>query len=354
MTRRQRTILHIGLALVLHTIVFAHLPTSSSQGGDTRRGFTLFGDLKADESESTSDAPAHGIFDVILYTRGNELFGKQRVGNGGRYRFDNVFTGDYYLVVEFDKLEVARMPVLIPSNAVGHIRQDLEFSWKAPARMGTGVISAADSYNRTGKNRELYERGMKAIKNNNFPKATEALRKLVEADPKDFPAWAELGMVYFLQRDLGAAEHSYIKATQLKPDHVSSLVTLGRVRLARGNNEGAVAALEAAVKADPNSPAANYFMGEAYLAIRKGSLAITYLNEALKIDPIGRAEAHLRLGALYNRGGRKDLAVIEYNEFLKKKPHHPEAQRLKDYIIANRPARTTASPEPSPSPSPNP
>ena len=48
---------------------------------------------------------------------------------------------------------------------------------------------------------------------------------------------------------------------------------------------------------------------------------------------------HLRLGALYNLAGRKDQAALEYNEFLKKRPDHPDAQKLRDYIIANKPKR---------------
>ena len=75
------------------------------------------------------------------------------------------------------------------------------------------------------------------------------------------------------------------------------------------------------------------------------------MNEALKLDPIGMANAHLRLVALYNLAGYKDRAAIEYNEFLKKKPDYPEAQKLRDYIIANglrSKQKSIANPSPSP------
>ena len=352
MTRRQRILLLIGLTLVLNTVVLAQreLPGSASQpGAGTRRGFTLYGDLKVDQSQASG--PENTMFDVILYTRGNEVFSRQRVGNGGRYRFNNVFNGDYYLAVELDNQEVARVTILIPANAVEHIRQDLEFRWRGGLRSAGGVLSTSDMYNRSNQTRPLYDKAVKEINNKNFPKATEALRAVVEADPKDYPAWAELGMVYFIQKDFGAAEKSYLKAIELKPDHVVSLVTLGRVRLAQKNNEGAIASLEAALKADPKSAPANYFLGEAYLALKKGSLAVGFLNEAIKLDPMGMADAHLRLGALYNLAGYKDRAAIEYNEFLKKRPDYPDSQKLRDYIVAHGPR---ANPKPAPSPSPNP
>ena len=74
--------------------------------------------------------------------------------------------------------------------------------------------------------------------------AISTLRSLVEADAKDYYAWSDLGMVYFIQKDLEAAETSYTSALTAKPDHVAALVNLGRVRIARKNNEGAIEPLE--------------------------------------------------------------------------------------------------------------
>jgi len=325
----------IGIILSLEAIVVAQASNSSMPGAGTRRNFTLFGDLKVDESQVDRGTNTNVTFDVILYTRGNEVFARQRVSNGGRYQFNNVFNGDYYLAIELDTLEIARMPILIPANAVEHIRQDLEFRWKP--MMGAAPKPAADAYNRSSQNRALYQRASHEIDSKNFTQAIATLREVVEADPKDYPAWTDLGMVYFIQKDLEAAEKSYTSAVQEKPDHVTALVNLGRVRLARKNNEGAIESLETALKIDPQSATANYFLGEAYLALKKGSKAVVYLNEALKLDPLGMADAHLRLAALYNLAGYKDRAAAEYEQFLQKKPDYPERKKLTDYIEANKP-----------------
>lgn len=329
-------VLLVGIILSLEAVSFAQATNSSMPGAGTRRGFTLFGDLKVDETQA-GDTNTNVIFDVILYTRGSDVFARQRVGNGGRYRFNNVFNGDYYLAIELDSAEIARMPILIPANAVEHIRQDLEFRWKPTGRAATGVVSAANAYKRTNENRALYSKATQEIADKNFAEAATTLRSLVEADEKDYFAWSDLGMVYFLQKDLEAAENSYNSALIAKPDHVTALVNIGRVRLARKNNEGAIQPLEAALKAEPQSAQANYFLGEAYLALKKGSKAVGYLNEALKLDPVGMADAHLRLGALYNLAGYKDRAALEYEQFLQKKPDYPERKKLAEYIEANKP-----------------
>jgi hypothetical protein len=72
--------------LVLEGVTFAQAQNSSMPGAGSKRSFTVFGDLKVDESQA-GDANTNLIFDVILYTRGNTVFQRQRVGNNGRYPF---------------------------------------------------------------------------------------------------------------------------------------------------------------------------------------------------------------------------------------------------------------------------
>src|SRR5688500_3003913 len=349
MSRRQRIILFMGTIVALHTVVFAKLPQSPSQLGVGGRMFALYGDLKMLELDGA--APANTLFDLILYTPGNEAFARQRVGKGGRFRFNNIPEGNYFIAVELNNVEIARMAMLVSQKKAEPIRQDLELEWTSAIGNRHGVVPALNSYNRENQNRALYERAMEEINKNDLAKATATLRSIVEADPKDFPAWNELGMVYFTQKDFETAANSYIKANEIQPNYVMALVNLARVHLAQKQNEAAATILQEALKADPKSASANYFLGEAYLNLKKGSLAVTYMNEALILDPIGMANAHLRLAALYNLAGYKDRAAIEYNEFLKKKSDYPEAQKLRDYIIANGPRskqKSIANPNPSP------
>jgi tetratricopeptide (TPR) repeat protein len=122
----------------------------------------------------------------------------------------------------------------------------------------------------------------------------------------------------------------------VRPKFFLALINLGRLRLMQSNFEGAISVLSEAVVTKPTSAEANYYLGEAYLQIKKGSKAVTYLYEALKLDPIGKAEAHLRLAVLYNGAGMKDKAAAEYEQFLKKKPDYPDHKKLEQYIGANK------------------
>ena len=115
-----------------------------------------------------------------------------------------------------------------------------------------------------------------------------------------------------------------------------ALISLGRLRIAQKNFDGAVEVLTQAVQVEPGSPQANYFLGEAYLQLKKGSKAVPYLYEALKLDPVRMAEARLRLAALYHAAGMKDKAAVEYEQFLKVQPDYPDRKRLEEYISANK------------------
>jgi tetratricopeptide (TPR) repeat protein len=75
------------------------------------------------------------------------------------------------------------------------------------------------------------------------------------------------------------------------------LLNLGRLRLMGQKFDGAVPVLTKAVAVKADSADANYYLGEAYLQLKKGSKGVGYLYEALKLDPIGKAEAHLFLAA---------------------------------------------------------
>jgi Tfp pilus assembly protein PilF len=63
---------------------------------------------------------------------------------------------------------------------------------------------------------------------------------------------------------------------------------------------------------------------------------VGYLNKAIELDPLGKAEVHLRLAMLYNGAGMKDKAAAEYEKFLEKKPDYGDKKRLQQYILDNK------------------
>ena len=105
-------------------------------------------------------------FDIILYTTGGSMVGRQSVTNNGRYRFMNLRNGEYYLVVEMENSEIARLTVTVASPTKTDIRQDISLEWRPDAvdkrRGKVGNISVSDYYERTPANKKIFEQAAAA------------------------------------------------------------------------------------------------------------------------------------------------------------------------------------------------
>jgi tetratricopeptide (TPR) repeat protein len=317
-----------SLSLLLVLIGACHI-TALAQGGQT-----LFGDVRI-----TGENNEVVLKDVTLILRKvpDGEVGRQTVSSRGRYRFTNLKVGEYEIAIEADGKEIGRLQQImvrseLPSSPYGH-QYDLEFRWKPNAAPAGGVISAADFYERPAANRALFHKAEEAVNKKKFDDAIGLLKQIVSTDDKDFQSWTALGSIYFAQEKMSDAETAYLKAIEVHPTSARAQLNLGRLRSSQKKFEEAVEPLTKAIDLQPTSGDANYLLGECYLQLKKGSKAIPYLNEAAKL---GRPDAHLRLGWLYNAAGMKDKAAIEYEEYLKKNPSYPDRNKLKEYITANK------------------
>ena len=324
-----------GLWFPLWVIVSALIlaGTAKAQVGG---GHLVFGDFKVSEAKDSRPTPQ--VFNVILYSVFGSVVARQTVTNHGRYQFYNVNNGEYDIVVEVESQEVARVHIVLTTSLRSDFRNDISLEWRADyvIKKKAGIVSAEDTYNRVQPNKGRYEKAEEAFENKKYDQAVFLFQQIVADDPADFQAWSELGTVYLAEKKTSDAEAVYLHALEARPAFFLALMNLGKLRFATKNFEKAIEPLTEAVKTKPASAEANYFLGEAYLQIKKGSKAVGYLNEALRLDPVGMADAHLRLAALYHAAGVKDKAAAEYEQFLKKKPDYPDRPKLEKYIVENK------------------
>jgi tetratricopeptide (TPR) repeat protein len=297
---------------------------------------TLYGDLIIDESKAAGLIPL--TFDVILYSETKNLISRQTISNNGRFRFNNLSVGVYELAIEVENSEIARISVDLRSPYFKDVRRDIELEWRQPNNSSTaGVLSAGDRYYRSVTSQKIFMSARKAAEKKQYERAAQLLQQISTVDNKDFEVWFELANVHFLQKKLAEAENEYLTAIDVHPKFFLALLNLGRLELFQKHYDVAIQVLQQAVNVQANSADANYFLGEAYLQTKRGSSAVVYLGEALRLDPNGMAEVHLKLALLYDRAGMKDKASAEYERFLGKKPDYPQRKKLEDYIAANKP-----------------
>ena len=305
-------------------------PTLGGRGG----GHSVYGDLKVEGDDNAKPIK----IDLTLYTESRTIFARDTVSSNGRYRFNNVPTGIYEIVVEVEGQEITRQRVDLTSPLISDVRQDLSFQLRGASgeRAKPGTLSAADQYSRSLANAAAFRKAAEAMDSKHYDQAAEILKTIVASDPKDFQAWTELGNVHLLQSKNADAENEFFRAIDLHANFFPAVLNLGRAEIAQQKYDIAIDILDRAVKLRPDSADANYLLGEAYLQTKKGSLAVSYLNEALRLDPKNMAEVHLRLALLYDRAGAKDKAAAEYEAFLKQRPGYTDRKKLEDYISANK------------------
>ena len=294
---------------------------------------TLYGDIKV-EARLGEESLKPLSLEVQLYIINGTLIGRQTVTANGRYRFMDLTNGEYDVVVLSENTEVARVRVRVEAVYKNDFRQDIVLQAETNrAATKAATVSASDVYERTPANKSLFGKAQKAVDEKKYDEALALLGRLVAADAKDFQAWTELGTVQLMRNNLEEAETDYRRALQERSTFTLALLNLGRLLSAQKKFEAAIEPLAEAVKSSPSSADANFLLGEAYLQIKKGSKAVPYLTEAARL---GKAEAHLRLAALYNAAGLKDKAAQEYEQFLKKRPDYKDRKALQQYISENK------------------
>jgi Flp pilus assembly protein TadD len=245
----------------------------------------------------------------------------------------------FLFVVEVDGIEMIREQV--PAAVLGVRRFD--YTIPAEAIMGvstrTAVVVAPDDYARPESNKPIFEQAAAAAKGGDTAKAVQLFDKVLAADPKDYPAWTELGSVYFRTDSFDNAEAAYFKAIELKRDYSLALLNLGKLYLARKQFDNAILVLSNAVKASPSSAETHHYLAESYLQAKKGSSAVFHFNEAIRLAPAEKAELHLRLASLYDAANIKDKAAAEFRLFLDKNPNYAEKAKLEKYIKENGTAK---------------
>ena len=135
------------------------------------------------------------------------------------------------------------------------------------------------------KIKDKYERGM------------ELAKKVVESKPGEIDTYMEIGYFYQEIENFEKAEEIFLKCLKIWPDNTSPIYQLGRSIVFSGKD------------------------------LEKG---LSYFREYLKHKPAADdpqwADAHWRMGLIYEKLGDTQQAASEYKEALKLNPEHKNAK----------------------------
>ena len=99
--------------------------------------------------------------------------------------------------------------------------------------------------------------------------AIAALRKAIEADPKDFDAHLNLGAVLHTERELDAARQHLERALALQPESLLARYEMARLERTEGKLEAAVKDFEKVIHDEPNWPQPHIELSALYFRLNR-------------------------------------------------------------------------------------
>lgn len=123
----------------------------------------------------------------------------------------------------------------------------------------------------------------------------QALKEIVKKDPKNLPAWVELGNLYFDSDQRREAIEAYGKYLAVRPDDADVRTDMGIMFRKLGAFDRALEEFRKAAQTDPNHVNSRYNIGLVLLHDKqdiKG--AIKAWEEYLKVDPNSERAGRMR------------------------------------------------------------
>ncbi len=156
----------------------------------------------------------------------------------------------------------------------------------------------------------LLSKARDAFVSGNFSAAEKLYQKIVEQQPDNVVALANLGVSQFRQGKLTAAQLALEKALKVNQSDAFSLTTLGAVMIEQNRSEDAVAYLERANQSVSDDPITLNYLGVASSQLGQFGKAEQSLRRAITVKP-DYAEAHFNLAVIYATAKPPSIALAK-------------------------------------------
>lgn len=114
----------------------------------------------------------------------------------------------------------------------------------------------------------------------------QALKDIIKKDPKNLPAWVELGNLYFDSNQPKEAIEAYSQYLAIKPDNPDVRTDLGIMYRKLGNFDKAIEEFKRAAQSDPKHINSRYNLGLVLLHDKHDvKEAVKAWEDYLKVDP---------------------------------------------------------------------
>jgi Flp pilus assembly protein TadD len=278
---------------------------------------------------------------VFLQNDGYSDVGTTYTTGSGRFRFANIASGSYYVVVEPGSTDYGRQSQRVdvrPFNerrgGGGEVfrvdivlkpRKDTTKPVATPPAGATVVF-----YQQIPEEaKKEFEIATKSLEKGSFESAVNSLKRAVEIFPEYYDALELLGTEYVKRNDFRSALPLLTRAVEINRDGWRGFYSLGIAQYETNNRGEATSSLRRAVELKPDSPNTNMRLGIALMEIpeTRGE-AIQAMEKVTKLAKETVPAAYFYLGILYSKNDRYREAADALDHFLKIYPQAGERDKI--------------------------
>lgn len=255
-------------------------------------------------------------------------------GPDGKFRFKRILPGVYTVIVFVPGRGETRKTIDIgPSVADKKGRVEialrLDESKMTPDR--SSLVSLRE-LSIPQSARDEYAKAARQLETRDVDAAIKHLNRAVEIAPQFAAAWNHLGTIAYQTRRYEDAEKFFRRSLEADAEAYEPLVNLGGVLATLGRYDEAWNYNLHAVLRRPNDALAQSQMGMTYFGLNRLDLAEKYLLEAVRLDPGHFSLPQLLLAEIYLHRGQKAKAANVLEDFLRRHPDWPLAEKMRDTI----------------------
>jgi Tfp pilus assembly protein PilF len=205
-----------------------------------------------------------------------------------------------------------------------------------------GGMTSAGQLNIPGSAKKPFEKGMDAMKHQDFPKAAGLFQKAIDAYPQYDAAYDNLGVAFMQMGQTDKAGAAFQKAVELNDKNADANRNYSRFLINNKQYMQAEEPLKRALMVAPQDPSSLTLLAIAEFQTKDYDGA---LQNALKVHQVsheGFALAHYIAARVYELKRQGSAATTEYQTYLKESPNGPQAEQARAAL-----ARLTANAGPT-------
>jgi len=274
---------------------------------------------------------------VTLENNSRAQIGQDATNSDGRYEFDGIIAGTYYISVKPDETKfqaVFQRIELINTTAGGRSSstETVDFSLRYAPRpdQAVGTVYAQTVPSEAEKE---YLSAVKSLTKGDKEQAAKQLTRAVEIFPNYFLALQQLGLLRVEKGSYEEAIEPFNRAIKVNSKAAQSYLGLGIAYLSLDRPREAIQELNVAHTSDPKMFSADLYLGMALISTGDLGLAETCLKRALAVGGSTKARAaHLYLASIYNTRKQYQMAVDQLETYLHQNPKADNVANVKEAI----------------------